>query len=203
MLNDVINEAVNKQQPPSDKGKRLRIYYGTQASVAPPTFVLFVNDKDLFHFSYKRFIENQIREIEASPANVEYREEKTLTGFNKTVDKLFKGFNPYFRHRFVVDFGTDDIKDYYVVRVNYSDEYLTIVFRDSEEFFTPKYLSKNKHFDTVKVYLLSPLGEKKTTIEFRNVNLETFQQDALSYTRDEDEILTTDVVFKYDVVVYE
>ena len=62
MLNDVINEAVNKQQPPSDKGKRLRIYYGTQASVAPPTFVLFVNDKELFHFSYKRFIENQIRE---------------------------------------------------------------------------------------------------------------------------------------------
>jgi hypothetical protein len=148
-------------------------------------------------------IENQIREIEASLANVEHREEKTLTGFNETVDKLFKGFNPYFRHRFVVDFGTDDIKDYYVVRVNYSDEYLTIVFRDSEEFFTPKYLSKNKHFDTVKVYLLSPLGEKKTTIEFRNVNLETFQQDALSYTRDEDEILTTDVVFKYDVVVYE
>lgn len=62
MLNDVINEATNKQQPPSDKGKRLRIYYGTQVSVAPPTFVLFVNDKDLFHFSYKRFIENQIRE---------------------------------------------------------------------------------------------------------------------------------------------
>lgn len=151
----------------------------------------------------KADIENQIREIEASLANVEHREEKTLTGFNETVDKLFKGFNPYFRHRFVVDFGTDDIKDYYVVRVNYSDEYLTIVFRDSEEFFTPKYLSKNKHFDMVKVYLLSPLGEKKTTIEFRNVNLETFQQDALSYTRDEDEILTTDVVFKYDVVVYE
>ena len=147
--------------------------------------------------------ENQIREIEASLANVEHREEKTLTGFNETVDKLFKGFNPYFRHRFVVDFGTDDIKDYYVVRVNYSDEYLTIVFRDSEEFFTPKYLSKNKHFDTVKVYLLSPLGEKKTTIEFRNVNLETFQQDALSYTRDEDEILTTDVVFKFDCVKYE
>ena len=151
----------------------------------------------------KADIENQIREIEASLANVEHREEKTLTGFNETVDKLFKGFNPYFRHRFVVDFGTDDIKDYYVVRVNYSDEYLTIVFRDSEKFFTPKYLSKNKHFDTVNVYLLSPLGEKKTTIEFRNVNLETFQQDALSYTRDEDEILTTDVVFKYDVVVYE
>jgi hypothetical protein len=151
----------------------------------------------------KADIENQIREIEASLANVEHREEKTLTGFNETVDKLFKGFNPYFKHRFVVDFGTNEIKDYYITKVNYTDEYLNVVFRDSEEFFTPKYLSKNKHFDTVKVYLLSPLGEKKTTIEFRNVNLETFQQDALSYTRDEDEILTTDVVFKCDVVVYE
>ena len=79
MLNDVINEAVNKQQPPSDKGKRLRIYYGTQASVAPPTFVLFVNDKDLFHFSYKRFIENQIREnfgFEGTPIRLIIRERK-------------------------------------------------------------------------------------------------------------------------------
>ena len=77
MLNDVINEAVNKQQPPSDKGKRLRIYYGTQASVAPPTFVLFVNDKELFHFSYKRFIENQIREnfgFDGTPIRLVIRE---------------------------------------------------------------------------------------------------------------------------------
>lgn len=79
MLNDVINEAVNKQQPPSDKGKRLRIYYGTQASVAPPSFVLFVNDKELFHFSYKRFIENQIREnfgFEGTPIRLIIRERK-------------------------------------------------------------------------------------------------------------------------------
>jgi GTP-binding protein len=77
MLNDVINEAINKQQPPSDKGKRLRIYYGTQASVAPPSFVLFVNDKDLFHFSYKRFIENQIREnfgFDGTPIHLIIRE---------------------------------------------------------------------------------------------------------------------------------
>ncbi|MBQ2942889.1 MAG: ribosome biogenesis GTPase Der [Clostridia bacterium] len=60
-LNDIINEAVNKNQAPSDKGKRLKIYYATQASTAPPTFVLFVNDKELFHFSYLRYIENQIR----------------------------------------------------------------------------------------------------------------------------------------------
>ena len=79
MLNDVLNEAVNKQQPPSDKGKRLRIYYGTQASVAPPTFVLFVNDKELFHFSYLRFIENQIREnfgFEGTPIRFIIRERK-------------------------------------------------------------------------------------------------------------------------------
>lgn len=77
MLNDVINEAVNKQQPPSDKGKRLRIYYGTQVSVAPPTFVLKVNDAELFHFSYKRFIENQIREnfgFEGTPIRLLIRE---------------------------------------------------------------------------------------------------------------------------------
>lgn len=83
MLNDVINEAVNKQQPPSDKGKRLRIYYGTQASVAPPTFVLFVNDKELFHFSYKRFIENQIREnfgFEGTPIQLIIRERNKKEG---------------------------------------------------------------------------------------------------------------------------
>lgn len=61
MLNDVLNEALQRQQPPSDKGKRLKIYYGTQSSTEPPTFVLFCNSKELFHYSYLRFIENQIR----------------------------------------------------------------------------------------------------------------------------------------------
>lgn len=61
MLNDLLNDAMQKQQPPSDKGKRLKIYYGTQASVAPPSFVLFANSKDLFHYSYLRYIENQLR----------------------------------------------------------------------------------------------------------------------------------------------
>ena len=62
MLNDVINEAIAKQQPPADKGKRLKIYYGTQSGTCPPTFVLFTNSKELFHYSYLRFIENQIRD---------------------------------------------------------------------------------------------------------------------------------------------
>ena len=61
VLNDVT-EAVAMQQPPSDKGKRLRIYYITQVAVKPPTFVMFVNDKQLTHFSYTRYIENKIRE---------------------------------------------------------------------------------------------------------------------------------------------
>ena len=62
VLNEIINEACIMQQPPSDKGKSLRIYYGTQAGVCPPTFVLFVNDKKLMHFSYQRYIENRIRD---------------------------------------------------------------------------------------------------------------------------------------------
>lgn len=62
VLNEIMAEAVALQQPPSDKGKRLRLYYITQAAVKPPTFVIFVNDKELMHFSYTRYIENQIRE---------------------------------------------------------------------------------------------------------------------------------------------
>lgn len=62
VLNEIVAEAVALQQPPSDKGKRLRIYYTTQVSVKPPTFVVFVNDKELMHFSYTRYLENRIRE---------------------------------------------------------------------------------------------------------------------------------------------
>jgi len=61
VLNEIMTEAVAMQQPPSDKGKRLRLYYITQVSVKPPTFVIFVNDKELMHYSYTRYIENQVR----------------------------------------------------------------------------------------------------------------------------------------------
>ena len=61
MLNDVLNEATTRTQPPTDKGKRLKIYYMTQTAVAPPTFVIFCNNAELFHFSYQRYIENCIR----------------------------------------------------------------------------------------------------------------------------------------------
>ncbi|HIZ22293.1 MAG TPA: ribosome biogenesis GTPase Der [Candidatus Blautia faecigallinarum] len=62
VLNEILSEAVAMQQPPSDRGKRLKIFYMTQVAVRPPTFVIFVNDKELMHFSYTRYIENKIRE---------------------------------------------------------------------------------------------------------------------------------------------
>lgn len=77
VLNDILNEAITKVQPPSDKGKRLKIMYITQASTKPPTFILFVNDKELAHFSYIRYIENQIREtfgLEGTPVRFIIRE---------------------------------------------------------------------------------------------------------------------------------
>jgi GTP-binding protein len=62
VVNEIVTEAVALQQPPSDKGKRLKIFYTTQVGVKPPTFVIFVNDKELMHFSYTRYLENKIRE---------------------------------------------------------------------------------------------------------------------------------------------
>ena len=62
VLNEIMAEAVALKQPPSDKGRRLKLYYITQVAVKPPTFVIFVNDKELTHFSYTRYIENKIRE---------------------------------------------------------------------------------------------------------------------------------------------
>ena len=77
VLNQVINEALAIVQPPTDKGKRLKIFYGTQASTKPPTFIIFVNNKELFHFSYERYIVNQIRKefgLEGTPVRIIVRE---------------------------------------------------------------------------------------------------------------------------------
>ncbi len=79
VLNQVINEAIAIVQPPSDKGKRLRIYYGTQVATRPPTFVIFVNNKDLFHFSYERYLVNQIRKefgLVGTPVRIIVREKE-------------------------------------------------------------------------------------------------------------------------------
>ena len=63
MLNNLLADATTRVQPPTDKGRRLKIYYMTQVSVRPPTFVCFCNDAELFHFSYRRYLENQIRSV--------------------------------------------------------------------------------------------------------------------------------------------
>lgn len=79
VLNDIINEAVMINQPPSDKGRRLKIYYATQVASNPPKFVIFINDKELTHFSYTRFLENRIRDsfgFEGTPIYFEYSEKK-------------------------------------------------------------------------------------------------------------------------------
>ena len=76
-LNDILAQATARVQPPTDKGKRLKIYYMTQASTKPPTFICFVNSKELFHFSYQRYLENRIREIfglEGTPVRMIVRE---------------------------------------------------------------------------------------------------------------------------------
>lgn len=79
VLNEIMTEAVALQQPPSDKGKRLKLYYMTQVAIKPPTFVIFVNDKELMHFSYTRYIENKIREafgFKGTPLKFIIRERK-------------------------------------------------------------------------------------------------------------------------------
>lgn len=79
VLNEVIGEAVMLNQPPSDKGRRLKIYYGTQTGVKPPTFTLFINDIELTHFSYTRYLENRLREnfgFEGTSIKIEYKQKK-------------------------------------------------------------------------------------------------------------------------------
>jgi len=82
MLNDLVNESIAMVQPPSDKGKRLKIYYMTQAGVKPPTFVIFINDKELMHYSYERYLENQLRKsfgFEGTPIKFLLREKSKET----------------------------------------------------------------------------------------------------------------------------
>lgn len=77
VLNDLLNDATTRVQPPSDKGKRLKVYYMTQTSVAPPTFVIFCNSEELFHFSYRRYIENCLRDtfgFEGTPIKIVIRQ---------------------------------------------------------------------------------------------------------------------------------
>lgn len=82
MLNDLLNEATALVQPPTDKGKRLKLFYATQSAIKPPTFVIFVNNADIFHYSYERYIENQLRKsygFEGTPIRFIHRERSKET----------------------------------------------------------------------------------------------------------------------------
>ena len=82
-LNDILNEAVMAVEPPSDKGRRLKLYYATQASIQPPTFIVFVNDSNLVHFSYERYLENYFRKsfgLEGTPVRMLFRSKKKEEG---------------------------------------------------------------------------------------------------------------------------
>lgn len=86
MLNDVLADATARVQPPTDKGRRLKIYYMTQPSTRPPTFVCFVNRADLFHYSYQRYLENQLRQtfgLEGTPVRFIVRERGEKGGASK------------------------------------------------------------------------------------------------------------------------
>ncbi len=81
MLNDLVNEAVAMVQPPADRGKRLKIFYATQSSVRPPTYIVFINNMELMHYSYERYLENRLREsfgFEGTPIRFIYKEKKNM-----------------------------------------------------------------------------------------------------------------------------
>ena len=83
MLNDVLADATARVQPPTDKGRRLKVYYMTQVGIKPPHFVIFCNDRELFHFSYRRYLENQIRAtfgLEGTPIKITIRQKGDKEG---------------------------------------------------------------------------------------------------------------------------
>lgn len=148
-----------------------------------------------FVLNMKEETEADLNEVNATLHRLEKGEKADFViAFNELLEKM-KTYSPYSRNRFVVDFGTNDIKDFYVEEVNYVGGVLTVLFRDSEEFFAPEYFEGHKQFDKVRIYLLSPIGEKRAVIEFSDVEVESCQTTGLSYKSDD--ILTTDVFFRY------
>lgn len=155
-----------------------------------------------FVLQMKKDAEKQLMEIKESlrSAGENVTNGKNiLLVYNEIVDKLFKSFNPYFCNRFTIDFGTNDIQDYYVEGVSYNDK-LVVTFRNSEQFFVPEYFEKNKHFDKVHVFLLSPFGEKKAEIEFCDVEVEFMSMDDFTYSANN--VLKTLVCFTFKSITH-
>ena len=126
--------------------------------------------------------------------------EKTnfVIAFNELMEKM-KTYSPYTRNRFVVSFGTEDIQGYYIEGVSY-DEKLIVTFRNSEQFFVPEYFEKNRRFDKVNLFLLSPFGEKKAMVEFSDVEVESMSMDDFTY--EENDVLKTKICFSYKNITH-
>jgi hypothetical protein len=152
-----------------------------------------------FVLQMKRDTENSLNDANLLLNKLE-KGEKTnfVIAFNELMEKM-KTYSPYTRNRFVVSFGTEDIQGYYVEGVSY-DEKLIVTFRNSEQFFVPEYFEKNKHFDKVNLFLLSPLGEKKAVVEFSDVEVELMSMDDFTY--EENDVLKTKICFSYKNIAH-
>lgn len=153
-----------------------------------------------FVMQMKRDTEEQIKEINASLESLNNNKKADFViAYNKLIEKMMS-FNPYARNRFLVDFETDVIKDFYVESASYSDDRLSVRFRNSEAFFAPEYFEQNKQFENARIFLLSPIGEKRAMITFYGLKVECFQTDCFNYS--DDGVLCTEIVFKFKKVIH-
>lgn len=153
-----------------------------------------------FVLQMKGDAENSLNDVNLLLYKLE-KGEKTnfVIAFNELMEKM-KTYSPYTRNRFLVDFETDTIEDFYVESASYSDDRLSVRFRNSEAFFAPEYFEQNKQFKNARIFLLSPIGEKRAMITFYGLEVECFQTDCFSYS--DDSVLCTEVVFKFKKVIH-
>lgn len=153
-----------------------------------------------FVIQIKRNTEKQIKEINASLENLNNNKKADFViAYNNLIEKMMS-FNPYARNRFLADFETDVIKDFYVESASYSDDRLSVRFRNSEAFFAPEYFEQNKQFKNARIFLLNPIGDKRAMITFYGLEVECFQTDCFNYS--DDGVLCTEVVFKFKKVIH-
>lgn len=160
-----------------------------------------VNPESLsFAIQMKKDTENQIKEIGSALKNLKKNKKVDfIVAYNEIAEKL-KTFNPFARNRFLVDFENDEIKDYFVETIRYTRDRVCIRFRNCEGFFAPEYFDHNKWFENVRVFILSPIGEKNAMITFYGLNVEDFVTDEFDYKNDA--ILGTEVVFAFKKVIH-
>ena len=138
-----------------------------------------------FVLEMKRQVEEQLKALEKGGAIL--------------ISQDFRSYNPYSCNRFVLDFGVDAVKDYFVDSVSYNN-FLVVTFRNSEEFFVPEYFERYRYFDKVQLFLLNPIGVKMAVIEFDDVQVESVIMDEFNYKSDD--VLNTHVSFTFRTVTH-